>query len=211
MPLWIWPHITAQLEFIFNFHYRINFEKFYGPQNFHPNTTYENIRDSAPASSSTPFIENQSLYWVSWQKFEHQVAPVVILCKSAFTDIWFSLDLKHPSIYEVSTSQGASKTYTRLNNLNTSPYYRWDNSVLPRTEAFPPQFRMIAYSDQVGADEGGETGGNLFTECCNIDAQGGESCTETTGGVNFPKKDCSFLGLAFGKCLGFQRSYYHTN
>ena len=70
---------------------------------------------------------------------------------------------------------------------------------------------MIAYSDQVGADEGGETGGNLLTECCDIDAQGGESCTETTGGVNFPKKDCSFLGLAFGKCLGFQRSYYHTN
>ena len=106
---------------------------------------------------------------------------------------------KHPSIYEVSTGQGGAKTYTRINNLNTSPYYRWDNSVLPRTEAFPPKFRMIAYSDQDGADVGGETGGNMFMECCDVDDRGRESCTETIGGVQFPKRDCSFLGMAFGK------------
>ena len=116
----------------------------------------------------------------------------------------FSFHLKHPSIYEVATGQGGTKTYTRLNNLNTSPYYRWDNSVLPRTEAFPPKFRMIAYSDQMGANVGGETGGNMFVECCNVNAQGEESCTETTGGVDFPKKDCSFLGMAFGKFPGFK-------
>jgi hypothetical protein len=38
---------------------------FYGPQNFHPNTSYEDIRDTPAKFSSTPFVENQSLYWVS--------------------------------------------------------------------------------------------------------------------------------------------------
>ena len=27
---------------------------------------------------------------------------------------------------------------------------------------------MIAYSDDFRADQGGETGGNMFTECCNV-------------------------------------------
>ena len=106
--------------------------------------------------------------------------------------------VKHPSIYQIATNQDGTKTYTRVDNLDSSPYYRWDNSVLPRTEAFPPEFRMIAYSDQDGADVGGENGGNLFTECCDIDAQGEESCTITESGVNFPKKNCDFLGMAFG-------------
>lgn len=38
---------------------------FYGPLNFHPNTTYENLRATSSNFSTTPFIENQSLYWVS--------------------------------------------------------------------------------------------------------------------------------------------------
>ena len=38
---------------------------FYGPQNFHPNTSYEDLRDTPPQFSSSPFVENQSLYWVS--------------------------------------------------------------------------------------------------------------------------------------------------
>jgi len=38
---------------------------FYGPLNFHPNTTYEDIRDTPAHFSTTPFVENQSLYWVS--------------------------------------------------------------------------------------------------------------------------------------------------
>ena len=36
---------------------------FYGPQNFHPNTSYEDIRDTNPRYSSSPVEENQSLYW----------------------------------------------------------------------------------------------------------------------------------------------------
>ena len=100
----------------------------------------------------------------------------------------------------MSTDQAGSKTYTRVNNLETSPYYRWDNSVLPRTEAFPPEFRMIAYSNQQTPDEGGNAEGNLFTECCNYNAQGQEVCTEADdGGINFPKENCDFAGMAFGE------------
>lgn len=139
---------------------------FYGPQNFHPDTTHTNLLETSSQFSSTPFEENQSLYW-------------------------------HPSIYEVDTAADGTKTYTRVSNLETSPYYRWDNSVTPLTEAFPESFRMIAYSNQDGADEGGETGGNMFVECCNYDAQGNEDCTETVGELVFPRKNCSFVGLAF--------------
>lgn len=39
--------------------------KFYGPQNFHPDTTYEDIRDTPNRFSTAPWVENQSLYWVS--------------------------------------------------------------------------------------------------------------------------------------------------
>jgi len=107
--------------------------------------------------------------------------------------------LQHPSIYEVTVDDGEN-TYTRVNDLETSPYYRWDKSpgLDPPTEAFPKDFHMIAYSDQQGANKGGETGGNLFIECCNI-SNGEESCTSTTGGVVFPKKKCDFLGIAFGE------------
>merc|ERR1712048_194757 len=36
---------------------------------------------------------------------------------------------------------------------------------------------------------------NLFTECCDL-VNGDESCTESEGGVNFPQRDCDFLGIA---------------
>jgi len=87
---------------------------------------------TSPEFSTTPIKENQSLYW-------------------------------HPSIYEVTVDDGEN-TYTRVNDLETSPYYRWDKSpgLDPPTEAFPKDFHMIAYSDQQGANKGGETGGNLF-------------------------------------------------
>jgi len=125
---------------------------FYGPQNFHPDTTYEDIRDTDPQYSTTPFIENQSLYW-------------------------------HPSIYKVDTVSG-TKTYTRISDLDSSPYYRWDNSVLPKTEAFPPGFRMIAYSNN-----------NLFIECCDyVDER--EQCTDSIGGMDFPTQSCDFVGIA---------------
>lgn len=127
---------------------------FYGPQNFHPDTTYEDIRDSSPQFSSTPTVENQSLYW-------------------------------HPSIYQVSTDASGAKTYNRVNNLETSPYYRWDTTLLPAVEAFPPGFRMIAYSNE-----------NLLVECCNMIGEE-ESCTEQDGNLNFPSQNCDFVGIAF--------------
>jgi hypothetical protein len=42
--------------------------QFYGPQNFHPNTSYEDIRDTPAKFSSTPYVENQSLYWVRFNR-----------------------------------------------------------------------------------------------------------------------------------------------
>lgn len=59
---------------------------------------------------------------------------------------------------------------------------------------------MIAYSDQQGAGSGGETGANLFTECCNI-VNGEEDCTNFDGQVQFPKQKCDFVGMAFGKLV----------
>jgi hypothetical protein len=38
---------------------------FYGPMDFHPDTTYEDLLNTPPEHSSSPIIENQSLYWVS--------------------------------------------------------------------------------------------------------------------------------------------------
>jgi len=140
------------------------FTQFYGPQNIHPDTTFNDLVNTRGQDSSTPYIENQSLYW-------------------------------HPTIYRVTQNQG-TKTYTRVSQLESSPYYRWDNSVLPKTEAFPPGFRMIAYSNQQGANVGGETGGNMFVECCNF-VNDEESCTNTVGTLEFPTQACDFLGLAF--------------
>ncbi|GFH53475.1 hypothetical protein CTEN210_09951 [Chaetoceros tenuissimus] len=134
---------------------------FYGPLNFHPKTSNDDLRNTSSNLSTSPFVENQSLYW-------------------------------HPSIYE--KTRDASPTYTRVSNLETSPYYRWDNSVAD-TKAFPKDFRMIAYSDQANANQGGESGGNFFTECCNI-VNGEEDCTSTFGKVEFPKQNCGFLGMA---------------
>jgi len=139
---------------------------FYGPLNFHPDTSYEQLRDTKPKLSSSPFKENQSLYW-------------------------------HPSIYRKTQKKGES-IYTRVNNLETSPYYRWNTDTIPETVAFPPGFRMIAYSNDENADSGGETGGNLLVECCDFKKDGREDCS-TTGGnpLIFPTKTCDSLNLAF--------------
>ena len=124
------------------------------------------MRATGANFSSTPFIENQSLYW-------------------------------HPSIYE--KTRGENPTYTRVSNLESSPYYRWDNSVTDpdgeTTQAFPKDFKMIAYSDMENSATGGETGGNLFTECCDYDVFGEEVCTSNTGSIEFPTRNCAFLGL----------------
>ena len=75
--------------------------------------------------------------------------------------------------------------------------------MLPRTEEFPPGFRMIAYSNQQNANTGGETGANMFVECCNILGEEEEECTTTAGGIIFPTQACDFVGFAFGMCLSF--------
>jgi len=138
---------------------------FYGPQNFHPNTSYEQIRDTSPQYSTSPVIENQSLYW-------------------------------HPSIYEVGITNG-QKTYSRVSDLESSPYYRWNTSTSPETVAFPPGFRMIAFSNQEGADQGGEGENNLFVGCCDFTDDGEEDCTSTSGNpLIFPTTACDVVGVA---------------
>ena len=63
---------------------------------------------------------------------------------------------------------------------------------------------MIAYSNQQNANSGGETGGNMFTECCNMISEEEEQCTETIGAIEFPTQACDFVGLAFGMCDSFE-------
>ena len=60
---------------------------------------------------------------------------------------------------------------------------------------------MIAYSNQIGADKGGETDGNLLAECYSfVNGEEVEDYTATNGNpLIFPTKKCDFLGLAFGK------------
>mmetsp|Transcript_19830 Transcript_19830/g.39516 ORF Transcript_19830/g.39516 Transcript_19830/m.39516 type:complete len:469 (+) Transcript_19830:344-1750(+) len=147
---------------------------FYGPQNFHPNTSYEDIRDTPARFSTTPFVENQSLYW-------------------------------HPTIYEVINDDG-TKVYIR-SKFTITPYYRWDNSASPRTEEFPPGFRMIAHSNDPGAQKGEEEGEGLVTQCC---FRGEEEVTcEFWYGLHFPTTACDDLEILFamptcwdGKSIG---------
>jgi len=56
---------------------------------------------------------------------------------------------------------------------------------------------MIAHSDDFGADAGGESGGNMLTECCQL--QGDEEDCETWDRLEFPTRTCDFLGIAFGE------------
>eukprot|EP00978_Attheya_sp_CCMP212_P012200 scaffold30375_cov55-Attheya_sp.AAC.2 len=148
---------------------------FYGPLEVHPDTTYQDLMQVPPELSTSPFVENQSLYW-------------------------------HPSIYEVTVdttnvnvnvnNMSDEKTFTRVSNLWASPNYRWDNSVLPRTEAFPPGFRMIASSHDEGSDRGGEKGFNMFTECCTF-VNGRDVHCETWNHLEFPEQACDSFNIAF--------------
>ncbi len=97
----------------------------------------------------------------------------------------------------MTTGDDAQTIYNRVNEVETSPYYRWDMTTAPETVAFPPGFRMIAYSNDVGAGMGGENGENLFVECCDLDGDD-EDCEETVGHpLIFPTRTCDFLGIAF--------------
>jgi len=99
----------------------------------------------------------------------------------------------HPSIYEVTDNGDGTETFTRVSNLDSGPYYRWDNSVEPKTEAFPPAFRMIAGSD----DNGANVGDNMFTECCDLNSDGEEESCQEWDRLFFPERSCGFLGIAF--------------
>jgi hypothetical protein len=99
----------------------------------------------------------------------------------------------------VTDDGSGTETFTRVNNLETSPYYRWDKSNGPEIVAFPPGFRMIAHSNDAGANVGGESGGNMLTECCQFDDNGEEGECETWDRLHFPTRTCGFLGIAMGK------------
>ena len=84
--------------------------------------------------------------------------------------------------------------------MQATAYYRWDNSLSPMPEAFPPEFRMIAASTDPGADQGGPTGGNLYSECCNLMSDRLDCRLYDGGnGLVFPKKKCDFLDIVFGE------------
>ena len=172
---------------------------FYGPQKVHPDTTYEELRDTPPQFSTSPFVENQSLYWVSQTILNSFYFFLSFMICLPFV-LFCSYTLQHPTIYQVTGSgSGNDKTYTRAPNLESSPYYRWDNGTSEPTVAFPPGFRMIAHSNDPGANQGGENEFNLFTECCDL-RSGDEDC-EFRNQLWFPTKRCDFLGIAFCKCI----------
>jgi hypothetical protein len=129
---------------------------FYGPMEFHPNTTYEDLVRADKGLSSSNVEENQSLYW-------------------------------HPTVYQVSGTS-VDPVYNRVPTSLTT-YYRWDNTVLPRTEEFPPGFRIIASS----ADRGAPIF-NMFSECCNY--PGGVQDCQTETGLKFPNRNCHHLDIA---------------
>ena len=59
---------------------------------------------------------------------------------------------------------------------------------------------MIAHSNDPGANQGGENGFNLFTECCDL-RNGDDEC-EFRNELWFPNKRCSFhLGIGFCKLI----------
>mmetsp|Transcript_6632 Transcript_6632/g.7709 ORF Transcript_6632/g.7709 Transcript_6632/m.7709 type:complete len:528 (+) Transcript_6632:87-1670(+) len=88
---------------------------FYGPQQFHPDTTNEDLRTSDPNFSTSKFVENQSLYW----------HPSI-----------YRVDT------DAATGE---KTYELAEVSFAGPYYRWDKDApSPTVEPFPKGFQMIA-------------------------------------------------------------------
>jgi hypothetical protein len=105
----------------------------------------------------------------------------------------------HPSIYCVDSNG----EHVRVDDLEFGPYYRWDKSVSPGVEPFPPGFRMIAASNDDGAcGYGAENCGDnfvaMFTECCTMSGDS-ESCSDWEGELFFPKRNCDFLSIALGE------------
>lgn len=100
-----------------------------------------------------------------------------------------------------SDDNGVTKTYTRLNDLVTGPYYRWNTSTMPETVPFPPGFRMIAHSDQYGIEAPSDFDEILYVECCDYDEAGEEICSYASAGTSiiFPDQTCNFLGIAMSE------------
>jgi len=144
---------------------------FYGPQLFHPNTTNEDLRNSDPKHSTSVFEENKSLYW-------------------------------HPTIYKVGRDDSTNITTYELAEVSFSgPYYRWDKDApLPRVEAFPKGFQMIAGMDP------DLPGLNLFSEClcpkpCNrtdglCDPEDYGNSFDDNNASFFPMEACGEMGIA---------------
>lgn len=144
---------------------------FYGPQLFHPNTTAKDLRNSDPKHSTSVYKENKSLYW-------------------------------HPTIYKVGRDKATNANTYELANISFSgPYYRWDKDApLPRVEAFPEGFQMIAGMDP------DLPGLNLFSEClcpkacsradglCNPEDYGDDF--DENENDFFPMSACGEMGIA---------------
>jgi len=97
----------------------------------------------------------------------------------------------HPSIYRRSRTNAEDAKFELVTDLEVGPYYRWDNSVSPPTQAYPPGFRMIAHYPN--ADPGAE--GRMMTECCSYTEDDDESCEEWPF-LHFPERNCDFVGIA---------------
>jgi len=71
--------------------------QFYGPKDFHPDTTYEDLLNTPPELSSSPIVENQSLYWVSanWARDHDEVDKCMPFCSQISL---YALKLLHFSI-----------------------------------------------------------------------------------------------------------------
>lgn len=95
----------------------------------------------------------------------------------------------HPALYEY-TVNASPRVYKRVFTKATT-YYRWDNSVQPLTEEFPPGFRYI-----VSSTDQGQSVYNMFSECCNY-PNGVQDC-RTELGLNFPNTPCVHLDIALG-------------
>ena len=63
---------------------------------------------------------------------------------------------------------------------------------------FPRIPRPKTAPDDTGADQGGESEGNMLTECCDFLGDEEEDCRNWDR-LHFPSRKCDFLGIAFGK------------
>eukprot|EP00986_Skeletonema_menzelii_P010248 scaffold4964_cov220-Skeletonema_menzelii.AAC.1 len=116
-------------------------------------------------------------------------------------------DKRGPQRYE-SYRVAPDRTHYRVDDLEFGPYYRWDRSVFPQVEPFPPGFRMIAASNDPGAcgvgsdcpsacgvEDDCPNAVAMFTECCDF-RNNGESCSSWEGQLFFPRQNCDFVGIA---------------